>query len=138
VELPQSAGESQHELDSLELVEPLLRDLIEQRLIRSADSAWAGGSELGLGHVSILGERPVSVAAADEVVFAQEQSGRDSGRAAGRQRVRQVGVFIPIEESQIDPAVGRGNEVVENRALVHTVAAPHPGDDKDFHLSDEA
>jgi len=73
VKLSQPAGQSQHELDSLELVEPFLSDLIEQRLISSADAGRAAGTELCLGHVSVFGQRAVSVAAADEVVLAEEQ-----------------------------------------------------------------
>ncbi len=105
MKLSQPAGQSQHELNSLELVEPFLSDLIKQRLVRSADASRAGGTELGLGHVSILRQRAVSVASADKIVLAEEQCRGDALTAAGRKRVGQVGVLIPVEESQINRAV---------------------------------
>jgi len=73
MELSQPTGQSQHELNSLELVEPFLRDLIEQRLLRAADAGRAGGTKLSFGHDSIFGERSVSVASAHEVVFTEKK-----------------------------------------------------------------
>lgn len=125
-------------MDSLELVEPFLSDLIEQRLISSADAGRAGGTELCLGHVSILRQRAVSVTSANKIVLAQEECRGNSLSAAGRKFVGQVGVLIAIEESQVDRAVCRGDEVVEDRALVDAVSAPRSGNDEHFHVSDKA
>jgi len=47
-------------------------------------------------------------------------------------------VLISIEESQVDRAVCRGDEVVEDRALVDAVSAPRSGNDEHFHFSDKA
>ena len=47
-------------------------------------------------------------------------------------------MLITVEESQVDRIVRRGDEVVEDRALVDAVSAPGSGDDKHFHFSDKA
>lgn len=47
-------------------------------------------------------------------------------------------MLIAVEESQIDRAVCRGDEVVEDRTLVDAVSTPRSGDDQHFHLSDKA
>ena len=73
MQFPKAAGQLQHELDSLELVEPFLTDLIEQRLISFADASRAGGTELCRGHVAVFGQRAVSVAAANKIVLTEEK-----------------------------------------------------------------
>ncbi len=73
MQFPEAAGQSQHELDSLEFVEPFLSDLVEQRLISSTDAGRAGGTELCLGHVAVFGQRAVSVAAADKIVLTEKK-----------------------------------------------------------------
>ena len=125
-------------MDSLELVEPFLSDLVEQRLISSVDAGRTGGTKLCPGQIAVFGQRAVSVAAANIIVLTKEKCCGDALSATGRKCVGQVRVLIPVEESQVDRIVRRGDEVVEDRALVDAVSAPGSGDDEHFHFSDKA
>ena len=133
----ESSGRSEHQLHTLEFVEPLLDDVVEQRSLRRSDAGWAGGSgEVG-GHLAVFRQRPIAVLAAAEPVFAEEQHRRNASGSADGQLGGQFRIRVAIVEAEVD-AVRGGGEVIEDRTLIDAVAAPRSGQHDDRHLAFEA
>ena len=71
------------------------------------------------------------------MVLGEEQGHRHAVAAIDAHLVRQVAVFIAVEQPQIDARrVGLG-DALQQRALLHTVAAPDAADDQHLHVAHE-
>ena len=73
MELSQSTGKSQHQLDPLEFVEPFLRHFIKQSLVSTSETRRARCAQLRCSHVSILCQSAVAGSSANVTVFAEKE-----------------------------------------------------------------
>ena len=85
----------------------------------------AAGPKLGCCHSPVCGERLIAVENDRVVVLAQELHNRHAAAAADLEQRRHIRHRIAVEVANLDLRAGR-SKVLEDRALVDTVAAPGP------------
>ncbi len=134
--LSEPSGGAKHVMDAFKLVEPLLRHGLEE-FVAFADDARGARRPGGFGgHLPVFGECAVSISAADEVVFTQEQHARHAGGSTGLKDVGEIRIGVAVVKSQLNFVRCLG-EVVENRTLIYAIAAPRTGEHQHLHLPHE-
>src|SRR5262245_23934708 len=135
--LPEPAGQPQHQLDSLKLVEPFPRGRVEQGLMWRCNSRRACRAELIDGHLLIFGQGAIAIQSQELIVFAHKHEHRDTISATDTQDGLQVRVGVPIEIANIN-LWRRLGKSLKDRTLIHAVAAPRSGNADDLHRANEA
>src|SRR5262249_28279211 len=120
---PEAGREAEEELGALELGEPFGDDEGEGVVAGGDDAGGAGGAELLGGQLAVAGEGPIAVAGDLVIVLAQPDDHGDAVAGVDGEGVADFGADVAVEETEVDHRRGAG-EMIENRALVDTVAAP--------------
>ena len=84
-------------------------------------------------HLPIFGQRPITEPADLLAILAEKHHDRHPAPAADFQLGRQIGICVAVEIADLNRRSGAG-EMIEDRALIHAIAAPRPGQAKHFHL----
>src|SRR6185312_2593202 len=133
----QARAEAQHELDSLELVEPVLKRLAEFVRIRRGEADGAGGAQLGAGEGAVAVQRAVAEGAAEFEILGQEDRDGDAVAAVELELVGQVAVLVAVDETQVDAIRIALGDPLEQGALLDAVAAPDAADNQHLHVARE-
>ena len=134
---PQPGGEPENVVHPLELIEPVGCHCGDGIGRRGDRAGGARGSELRCGRRAIGGERAVTVEKDRREILAEKAGDGHALSAADLEMGGDVGQGVAVEEPEVDRRGGRG-EVGEDRALVHTVAAPGASEHQHRHLPHEA
>ena len=125
--LPQPRRQPQYPLHPFEFIQPILRDLGEQRIARRDDAGRATCADLRRRQRSIFAQSPFAVASHFMAVFVEEYDHWHPVAAVDLEFLLNIRMGIAIEVSDFQNRRGLG-EAVEDRALSRAIAAPGPGE----------
>lgn len=126
-------------MDALKFIEPILNRVREFAAGHKSAGECAGRSQ-SLARLGTQAVERLVAQQGDEVeVLVHEDGDGDAPPAADFDLLGEFGVLVAIDEANANKPGGVGaGEVVEDRALLHAVAAPDTGTDEDVDLAGEA
>jgi hypothetical protein len=134
MQLSQPGREPQQELHALEFVEPILRHGYGERSVGSAQPSRARCAKLVVGQLAIFGQCSVAQETHELTILVEKHDNRHAPAAANLERLGQLRISVAILKAEIDRRSGLG-EMIEDRALIHAIAAPCAGQAQHPHLA---
>src|SRR5438445_7175025 len=100
--LPQPGAEAEHELDALELVEPILERRADLVGVRAADAGRASGAQELQSQRAVAVQGAVTVDAAELEVLGEEQRHRHAVAAVEAELAGERLALVAVAEAQVD------------------------------------
>src|SRR5690349_22522510 len=100
--LPQPRAQPEHELDALELVEPVLQGGGQLARVGRGDGDGAGGAELLFGQGPITRQRAVAQGGAEFEILGHEDRDRNPIAGVDAKLLGEVLVLVAIDQAQVE------------------------------------
>ena len=136
--LAQAGSEPKHQLHAFDFIQPIAEGGVQFTFVGRDDSSRAERTQSRMGKGAITVDGAITSGGAPLVIFGQEYDDGDPAAGVDAQFREQFAFLGALDKTQVDLRGVRFGNAINQRALLHAVAAPNAAEDQNFHFPHKA